>query len=174
MKHLGLLLLLLLSIPAHAQLIVSVKGFGEIKEEAMTITITEAKEDPLTGQKRMDLTGDLFCSVPLSVTITRSEKGLADEFCCAGECIAGNQETTETLEFTPNGMASWFIHYTPAPGSDVEVEYLFSDGENERRLKVHYIYSTQALDETQAQPKARKIIRDGLMQIQYEDKTYYL
>lgn len=63
----------------------------------------------------------------------------------------------------PQGVANWFVHYTPAPGSDETVVYTFSDGTETRTLTVHYNYSAQAIETTTA-PAAQgneKILRDG-------------
>ena len=77
-------------------LIINVAGFGEIPAEGLHIELTQAEEDPLTGEMRMDVNGTLLCSSALSVSITRSEAGLEDEFCCADQCTPGNGEQTES------------------------------------------------------------------------------
>ena len=100
-------------------------GYGNIPEEGMAITLTEAEEDILTGEMVMGITGSLICNGTLSVSITRSETGLTDEFCCADKCTGGNKEQEETLQFTPGGKAKWYIHYMPASGSETEITYLF-------------------------------------------------
>ena len=87
-------LCLLWTINAHA-LIVSVDGQGEIGEEGMEITINDAEEDPMTGKNLMELEGNLLCSGPLTVTISRSAAGIEDEFCCGTNCTAGNGEATD-------------------------------------------------------------------------------
>lgn len=154
-------------------LIINVNGYGEIPEKGADIIVTEATTDPFTGQERMALDGSLDTSNPLTVTITRSQTGLADEFCC-GQCIPGNGETTQTLSFTPEGTTSWFIHYYPAENSDVNVSYLFSDGVESRELRVHYIYSAQGVETiTNDQlPSTYKIIKDGQVLIIKNNKTY--
>ena len=121
-------------------LVINLAGYGEIPEEGMRIEMTEAHEDIMTGEMVMELTGSLLCDTELTVNITRSEAGIKDEFCCAGQCKSGNSETTEQLTFTPNGMAEWFSHYNPAPNSDVTVSYTFSDGTESRTLTVQYLY----------------------------------
>ena len=109
-------------------LIISVAGQGDIPAEGMELTINEAEEDILSGDMLMKLEGTLLCTNPLTVTITRSAAGITDEFCCANQCTGGNGETSEDLSFTPDGMANWYIHYTPTPGSYETITYLFSDG----------------------------------------------
>lgn len=127
-------------------LIVSLEDYGDVPETGLSVTLTEAEEDPMTGEMQMKLNGTLLCTTPLTVTITRSTDGLTDEFCCAGTCTAGNEERSETLHFTPSGMVSWFIHYTPEPQSDVTVVYTFTDNEESRIVTVRYIYNPQALE----------------------------
>ena len=139
-----LLAVVLMSFQSAYALIVSVNGKGDIPEEGMTLTIKEAVEDPLTGDERMELSGTLLCNNPLTVSITRSQEGLTDEFCCAGICTAGNETKNEELHFTPGGVANWFAHYTPAEGSDVTVKYVFSDGTDELTLNVRYQYKVSS------------------------------
>lgn len=127
-------------------LLVSVTGHGDIPAEGMELTITEAKEDPMTEQMQMELKGSLLCSNTLTVIINRSETGLDDEFCCADQCIAGSGEKSDTLYYTPGGLAKWFAHYAPVANSDVTVEYIFSDGTESRTLSVHYVYQTEAIE----------------------------
>ena len=167
-----LILCLLLTSNAHA-LIVNINGHGEIPAEGMELTVTEAPLDPLTGKATVELDGSLLCNGPLTVNISRSMAGVEDEFCCAGQCTSGNGQLTETLEFTPGGMASWFTHFKPA-ASFVTVVYTFSDGAEELVLTVHYNV-TQDIETVSGQKqKARKIIRDGLLWIEYNDKIYNL
>lgn len=142
--------LLLLTQLASADLIVSVNEYGEISEEGMEITLTEGEEDPFSGEVLMNLQGNLLCSAPLTITITRSTTGLVDEFCCADQCALGNGELEEVRNYEP-GMSSWYIHYTPADNSDETVTYLFSDGTDSRTLTVHFVYGTQDIESTAAE-----------------------
>ena len=158
-------------------LILNVTGYGEVPAEGMDIAVTEAPIDPLTDQPLISLDGSLHTKNPLTVTITRSQTGLNDEFCCAGQCTAGNKQTSETLSFNPGGMTTWFIHYTPAPGSDVQVTYLFSDGTDSRELRVHYTYEGQGVEPINAnssQPTVKKYIRNGILYIEYNNSIYHL
>ena len=139
--------LLLLVHTANA-LIVNVDDYGEVPAEGLEITLTEAEEDPLTGLKLMELQGNLLCTAPLRVTIVRSEADVTDEFCCAGQCIAGNKQVSQTLEYTPQSIASWFTHFTPAEGQNVTIVYTFTDADESRTLTVHYNYGSQAVENT--------------------------
>ena len=109
----------------------------------------------------------------LTVTIHRSATELADEFCCAGQCKAGNEELEETLHFTPNGEASWFIHYTPEAGSKETMTYTFSDGQESRTLTVVFDYSTQGIQNTDhCVDGVQKVLRGGIIYIIKDNKTY--
>ena len=156
-------------------LIISIADYGNVPTEGMELTINEAQEDDLSGEMLMELEGSLLCSTPLTVTITRSSEGLIDEFCCAGQCIGGNKETSQTLDFTPGGMANWYIHYTPTPGSYETISYLFDDGTESRSLTVYYDYSTQGMETVESQKskvESKKVLRDGILYIITDNKTY--
>ena len=154
-------------------LIISVANQGDVPAEGMELTINEAKEDVTTGEMQMKLEGTLLCTNPLTVTITRSAAGITDEFCCAGQCTAGNSETTETRSFTPDGMASWYVHYTPTPGSYETITYEFNDGSDTRTLTVHFDYTTQGVEDVQGDNvQCTKVIRDGILYIIKDNKKY--
>ena len=154
-------------------LIISVANYGDIPAEGMELTINEAEEDILSGDMQMKVSGTLLSKNPLTVTITRSATGLKDEFCCAGQCTAGNGETSEDLSFTPDGMANWYIHYTPTPGSYQTITYLFSDGSESRSLTVHFDYTTQGIQNTDPSvDRVQKVLRDGILYIITDNKTY--
>ena len=141
----------------------------------MEVTVNEAYEDLLSGDMLMKVEGSLICSNPLTVTITRSSEGLTDEFCCAGQCIGGNEETSQTLHFAPGGMASWYIHYTPTPGSYETITYLFDDGTESRTLTVHFDYTTQGMETVESRKskvESKKILRDGILYIIKDNKKY--
>ena len=106
----------------------------------MYLTVTNAEEDFMSGEMQMTLEGNLLCSTPLTVTITRATTGLTDEFCCAGSCTAGNGALSETLHFNPSGMASWYVHYMPADMSDQTIVYTFADETETRTITVRYAY----------------------------------
>lgn len=132
---------LLLHMTVANALIVSVNGYGEVPEEGLNITITEAEEDIMTGDMLMTLQGNLLASSnALTVTITRSAEGLKDEFCCAGQCTGGNEALEQVLNFTPDGAVNWYSHYAPVMPSRAKVRYLFDDGAETRTLTVQYAY----------------------------------
>ena len=106
---------------------VEVDGQGEVTEEGMEFTVNEASIDPLSGLPVMSITGTLISNGALTVNITRSNAGITDEFCCAGQCQAGNGETTQLLNYNPSGFATWYIHYNPAAGSNETITYTFSE-----------------------------------------------
>lgn len=169
-----LLVTLICMISLHVNaLIVSVNNYGDIPDTGMEITLTEAEEDELTGKMTAELNGTLLCNEPLTVTINRSSTGIEDEFCCAGECKSGNGQTTETMEFTPNGLANWFTHFQPT-NSFVTIVYTFSTASESRTLTVHY-HVTQGLDDVQSDVvPCRKFIQNGLLFIQHGNKIYHL
>ena len=138
-------------------LIVNVNGYGEVSEEGLNITISEAELDFGTGKPMMQLIGTLETTEELTVNITRSSTGIEDEFCCAGFCTPGNKETEQTLTFTPNGETSWFIHYKPAAYSEETITYSLSDGQDTRVITVNYIYRTEGFDAVTAQPRQRGV-----------------
>lgn len=172
MKRKFLLLpLLLLCLNAHA-LILSVNGYGNVPAEGLDITVTEAEIDILTGEPTMILKGELLASGPLTVTINRPSAGISDEFCC-GQCMPGNGETQQILNFSPSGIAEWYSHYIPAPNSDLSITYTFSDSSDTRVIRVHYIYSTEGMEnlrESTSQP--RKVLKNGILYIVNDSKTY--
>ena len=154
-------------------LIISVAGQGDIPAEGMELTINEAEEDILSGDMLMKVSGTLLSTNPLTVTITRSAAGITDEFCCANQCTVGNKETSESLSFTPDGMANWYIHYTPTPGSYETITYLFSDGSESRSLTVHFDYTTQGIQNTDhSVDRVQKVLRDGILYIITDNKKY--
>ena len=154
-------------------LIINVANYGDIPAEGMELTINEAEEDILSGDMQMKVSGTLLSTNPLTVTITRSAEGLNDEFCCANQCTVGNKETSENLSFTPDGMANWYIHYTPTPGSYQTITYLFSDGSESRSLTVHFDYTTQGIQNTDhSVDRVQKVLRDGILYIITDNKTY--
>lgn len=162
-----------LSMMSANALIVSVDNYGDIPTEGMEITIDEAKINPLSGKAQMGLQGSLLSDTPITVTISRSAAGIEDEFCCAGQCIYGNGQLSETLNFTPAGMADWYNHYTPVSGSQETITYTFSDGSESYVLTVHYNYATQGIEEVLSdQVPSTKIIQDGILYIIKDNKKY--
>ena len=174
-RNLLILALILLGVINADALIVSVQTHGEIGAEGMALTITEGEPDLLTGATVMGLDGNVLSEGKLTVTITRSEEGLTDEFCCAGHCISGNGAREEQLGFEDPGMATWFIHYQPAAGSDVTMSYTFEDESGEKaELTVRYVYEAQGIEEVESKQKAEKILKEGILYIIKNDVIYNL
>ena len=142
-KCILLFAVLLLSWQTGNALVVSVDGQGEISETGMELTITEAEIDPFTETPLMSLNGSMLSTGSLRVTITRSAANLTDEFCCAGQCNPGDSTTRQELTFSPQGVTSWFVHYTPAEKSYETIVYFFKDDETSLTLTVHYAYGVE-------------------------------
>lgn len=155
-------------------LILNVEGFGEVTEQGMDTVITATQTDPLSGKQRMELKGSLLANGPLTVTVTRSQTGLSDEFCCANQCTAGNGETIETLSFNPDEFASWYVHYNPSPDSDVRMTYRFSDNTDTLELRVRYLHQSEGLILTPSRNRTLKILRNGHIRIIREDNVFNL
>ena len=159
-------------------LIININGYGDIPAEGMEITLDQPATDFMTGQPMFKLNGTLNGTTALNVTITRSETDLVDEFCCAGQCIPGNEELSQSLQFTfSEETTSWFIHYTPAPNSDVTITYTFSDGTDSRELRVSYLYPTEGIEtitDNQSPFTVKKVLRDGIIYIETENTIYHL
>ena len=156
-------------------IVVEVDGQGELTEEGMEFTVNEASIDPLSGLPVMSITGTLISNGALTVNITRSNAGITDEFCCAGQCKTGHGETTEILNYTPEGLSDWFIHYNPAAGSNETITYTFSDGAESLTMTVHFNYDSQDVEQISATQKgSQKILKDGIVLIIKDDKVYHL
>ena len=156
-------------------IVVEVDGQGELTEEGMEFTVNEASIDPLSGLPVMGITGTLISNGALTVNITRSNAGITDEFCCAGQCKTGNGETTEILNYTPEGLSDWFIHYNPAAGSNETITYTFSEGTESLTMTVHFNYDSQDVEQISATQKgSQKILKDGIVLIIKDDKVYHL
>ena len=156
-------------------IVVEVDGQGELTEEGMEFTVNEASIDPLSGLPVMSITGTLISNGALTVNITRSNAGITDEFCCAGQCKTGNGETTEILNYTPEGLSDWFIHYNPAAGSNETITYTFSEGAESLTMTVHFNYDSQDVEQISATQKGlQKILKDGIVLIIKDDKVYHL
>lgn len=172
MKRKFLLLpLLLLCLNAHA-LTLSVEGYGEVPTDGLDITIDVAEVDPFTGSLVMKLEGSLLTSSPLTVTIDRPYAGLSDQFCC-GQCLNGNSEKQQIMNFSPSGPSSWYAHYYPAPNSDLTITYTFSDGSDTRVIRVRYIYSAEGVENLPSSDNSfRKVLKNGILYIVNDSKTY--
>lgn len=140
-------------------LIINVANHGEIPAEGMDITVTETTIDPMTQRMQMAVDGTVTCAEPLTVTITRSASGLTDQFCCAGLCVFGNGETTQSQEYGFGDNLNWYAHYEPAPNSEQTVQYTFSADNETRTLTVHYVYGAQGIDNVKTKPNSVCIYR---------------
>ena len=157
-------------------IVVEVDGQGEVPEgEGLEFTVNEASIDPLSGLPVMGVEGTLISSGALQVSITRSSTGLTDEFCCAGQCQAGNGETTQLLNYNPSDFATWYIHYNPAAGLNETITYTFKDTEGSLTLTVHFNYESQDVEQVSDTYKGtQKILKDGIVLIIKDDKVYHL
>lgn len=155
-------------------LIINVNGYDDIPEEGMDLVVTQAEIDPMTGEPMMSLKGDLLADGQLDVTITRSQSGLTDQFCC-GECLYGNGQTEQILQLSPQGPTDWNVHYYPTANSDVQITYHFADNSDSRELHVHYIYSAQGIEQIKNQKsEIKKVLLDGHVYIISNHQIYQL
>lgn len=145
---------------AQAGLIINVTGHGEITGDSLEIVVREATTNPLTDEPLMKVEGTLLVSDAeyLTVSMFRSHEGMEDEFCFAGECVAGNgllQQRHSYAASAWSGPQSWYIHYTPASNDDSKaIRYKFSDGTNLKQLIVHFVHWTTALEDVEAETAA--------------------
>lgn len=111
-----------------------------------TIIVTEYEYDEDLEEATMGVEGVMYSdeSQQITVSITRSAEGIFDQFCAAGNCVPGNSELTQELEFTIGSMASmrrWFTHYTVYEAGTETIVYTFNDGINPAlTLTVKYSY----------------------------------
>lgn len=111
-----------------------------------TIIVTEYEYDEDLEEATMGVEGVMYSdeSQQITVSITRSSEGIFDQFCAAGNCVPGNSELTQELEFTIGSMASmhrWFTHYTVYEAGTETIVYSFNDGINPAlTLTVKYSY----------------------------------
>ena len=150
---------------AQAGLIITVDGHGEISGDSLVIEVNEATLNPLTEEMQMNITGTILVSDAvnnaLSVSIFRSEAGIVDEFCCGTDCRAGNGETAQRGSYDVSqwaGPQTWFVHLNPANGKTTHVTntYIFSDGNNQKKLIVHFVYEGTGFDEVAADNQAQQ------------------
>ena len=111
-----------------------------------TIIVTEYEYDEDLEEATMGVEGVMYSdeSQQITVSITRSAEDIFDQFCAAGNCVPGNSELTQELEFTIGSMASmrrWFTHYTVYEAGTETIVYSFNDGINPAlTLTVKYSY----------------------------------
>jgi hypothetical protein len=117
-----------------------------------TIVVTEYEYDEDLEEALMEVRGQLYSdeSQNITVTITRKNTGIIDQFCAAGNCVPGNGELTQVCEFTvgtADFQRSWFTHYTPLEASEELITYTFSDGINPAStLTIKYSYMMTPVD----------------------------
>ena len=125
-----------------------------------TIVVTEYEYDEDLEEALMEVRGQLYSdeSQNITVTITRKNTGIIDQFCAAGNCVPGNGELTQVCEFTvgtADFQRSWLTHYTPIEPSTEVIVYTFNDGVNPTiKLTVRYSYEDDetAVEEVIARP----------------------
>lgn len=173
MKKIFCIVLAAWAIQSANALIVRVNGKGEIPEEGLDLLVTEGEENPLTGVYTMELRGDLLTSAAqITVTISRSANGMEDEFCC-GQCFIGDGTTEQVITLNTSGITEWYLHYSPALGSDETVRYLFNDGAESRELRVRYVYSAEGTPEVQSgKTSAHKVLRNGQVLVRSGKNEY--
>ena len=112
-----------------------------------TIIVTEYEYDEDLEEATMGVEGVMYSdeSQQITVSITRSAKGIFDQFCAAGNCVPGNGELTQEIYFSIGSspaMRRWFTHYTPLADGAETITYAFNDGTNPVvTLTVKYSYN---------------------------------
>ena len=121
--------------------------------ENTTISVTEYEWDEDLEEALMEVRGQLYSdeSQNITVTITRQNIGVIDQFCAAGNCVPGNGELNQVCEFTVGTAAfqrSWFTHYSPTEAGKEVIKYEFNDGVNPAiSLTIEYCYKTTAVED---------------------------
>jgi len=129
----------------------SVDGIGFINNDT-TITVTEANEDPISGELVMGVKGNIVANGELTVVINRYTTGIEDQLCVGSACNPGNQEATQTMVFNLTGMSNWYTHYAPKHSGTYTIEYCFTAESQTIRLTVNYTYLFSSLNEVKSQP----------------------
>ena len=130
-----------------------------------TIVVTEYDYDEDLEETLMEVRGQLYSDETenITVTITRQNTGIIDQFCAAGNCVPGNGELNQVCEFTVGTTAfqrSWFTHYTPNKPSTEVIVYTFNDGANPAiTLTIRYSYEDDdtAVEDVIARPNDNTI-----------------
>ena len=114
-----------------------------------TIVVSEYEYDEDLEEATMGVEGVMYSDETenITVSITRSATGIFDQFCAAGNCIPGNSELTQELNFTVGTLSSmrrWFTHYTVYEAGTETIAYTFDDGINPTlTLTVKYSYNDE-------------------------------
>ena len=112
-----------------------------------TIVVSEYEYDEDLEEATMGVEGVMYSddTQDITVSITRSATGIFDQFCAAGNCVPGNSELTQELNFTVlSSMRRWFTHYTVYEAGTETIAYTFDDGINPTlTLTVKYSYNDE-------------------------------
>lgn len=114
-----------------------------------TIVVSEYEYDADLEEATMGVEGVMYSddTQDITVSITRSATGIFDQFCAAGNCVPGNSELTQELNFTVGTLSSmrrWFTHYTVYEAGTETIAYTFDDGINPTlTLTVKYSYKDE-------------------------------
>ena len=112
-----------------------------------TIVVSEYEYDEDLEEATMGVEGVMYSddTENITVSITRSATGIFDQFCAAGNCVPGNSELTQELNFTVlSSMRRWFTHYTVYEAGTETIAYTFDDGINPTlTLTVKYSYKDE-------------------------------
>ena len=114
-----------------------------------TIIVSEYEYDEDLEEATMGVEGVMYSddTENITVSITRSATGIFDQFCAAGNCVPGNSELTQELNFTVGTLSSmrrWFTHYTVYEAGTETIAYTFDDGINPTlTLTVKYSYNDE-------------------------------
>ena len=114
-----------------------------------TIIVSEYEYDEDLEEATMGVEGIMYSdeTQDITVSITRSATGIFDQFCAAGNCVPGNSELTQELNFTVGTLSSmrrWFTHYTVYEAGTETIAYTFDDGINPTlTLTVKYSYKDE-------------------------------
>jgi hypothetical protein len=117
-----------------------------------TLVVTEFEYDEDMDEATMEVRGKMYSddSDSIWVTVTRSADGIIDQLCAANNCVPGNGEKTQELEFkigTLDSERTWFAHYTAQVVGVETIVYTFSDGVNPSvTLTVEYNYAGTAVE----------------------------
>ncbi len=157
--------ILCLSLAFSAQAALHLSYFDENGDEievTKDTTINYTAYEDNFGEVSMQLNGNISSdeSKDFVVVLNRSTKGIKDKL-CASECVSGNGELTQTINFsTLPGMLtqSWYAHYEPAEEGTVTIAYEFSDKVNPAiTLTVNYIYSLTGTEQVKADSSVKGI-----------------
>ena len=119
--------------------------------ESTTIIVNEHEWDEDLEEATMTVEGKLYSdeSQAITVTITRQNTGINDQFCAGGSCTYGNTELTQVCPLTVAAafQRGWSAHYIPQQAGVETITYTFDDGVNPAIvLTVKYSYLANAVE----------------------------